>query len=139
MGNKSYDNSSEYNSSKTFNIKKASLKNETTGLFNEEKLFEHYESIYYFKPLDTNIYGYRLNSDPEERNYYLNCTKCGKLNLDTGTSNEIKYIIEILRRCKFCLTIFDTFSSPDNIITKYNFEKNKFPLSFDKITTFIKK
>jgi hypothetical protein len=138
MGNKSFQKPSECEFLKT-SINKANLTNnyKKTGLFSEEKLFENYDSISYLI-VDTNIYGYRLHSDPEERNYYLNCINCGKLNLDTGITNEIKYVI-ILNRCKHCFTLFDTFSSPDNIITKSNSEKTRSPHTFEMITKFIKK
>ncbi len=41
--------------------------------------------------IDSNIFGLRLDSDPEEREYYLKCPLCDKLLLDNGLSKEIEY------------------------------------------------
>ena len=64
------------NKSPDFNLKKRD------SLYSEEKLFENYEN--------SNIYGMRLDSDPEIREYYFDCPKCGKLLLDKGINKEIK-------------------------------------------------
>ena len=68
--------SNKSNKSPYLNLKKKDL------LYSEEKLFENYEN--------TNIYGMRLDSDPEIREYYFDCPKCGKLLLDKGIHKEIK-------------------------------------------------
>jgi len=38
---------------------------------------------------DSNIIGIRLDSDPEDRDFYVNCPECGKLNLDKGLHKEL--------------------------------------------------
>ena len=47
-------------------------------------------TVYLFKK-DTSIFGYRLDTDPEEREFYVNCSNCGHLVLDNGLSKHIKY------------------------------------------------
>lgn len=54
------------------------------SLFAEDKLFENFESKFFTNLSDTSIFGMRLDSDPEDREYYLNCVNCSKLNLDDG-------------------------------------------------------
>jgi hypothetical protein len=39
---------------------------------------------------DTSIFGYRLDTDPEDREYYINCPFCGKLNLDRGLAKNLQ-------------------------------------------------
>lgn len=38
---------------------------------------------------DTEIFGYRLDSDPEDREYFVNCPNCSALLLDNGIGNSI--------------------------------------------------
>lgn len=57
-------------------------KKDSLLLYSEEKLFENFEN--------TNIYGLRLDSDPETREYFYDCPNCGKLLLDKGILKEIK-------------------------------------------------
>ena len=40
--------------------------------------------------LDTEIFGYRLDSDPEEREFYITCKKCNKVQIDNGLSSSFK-------------------------------------------------
>jgi hypothetical protein len=51
------------------------------------------------KFIDTSIFGFRLDTDPEDREFYLNCPFCGKLNLDTGLGKALI--------CKSCNKDFD--------------------------------
>ena len=62
--------------SPNFNLRKKD------SLYSEEKLFENFEN--------SNIYGLRLDSDPESREYFYNCPECDKLLLDKGILKEIK-------------------------------------------------
>ena len=49
--------------------------------------------------LDTSIFGFRLDTDPEDREFYVNCPFCEKLNLDTGLGKALS--------CKSCNKDFD--------------------------------
>ena len=56
--------------------------------------------------LDTEIFGYRLDSDPEEREFYITCKKCNKVQIDNGLSNSFK--------CKRCGNIIEIDEEDDN-------------------------
>ena len=49
--------------------------------------------------LDTEIFGYKLDSDPEEREFYVSCPYCEKLEIDNGINREIV--------CSRCNKVFE--------------------------------
>lgn len=65
------------------------------------KLFKFLYIYIYISPIsiDTSIFGFRLDTDPEDREFYLNCPFCSKLNLDSGLTKTII--------CKTCKKEFD--------------------------------
>ena len=100
MGNKTITSDTPYGSktpTKKSLISKGGLSNiknknnsaQKDGLYAEDKLFENFDSKDLIINLDSNIFGVRLDSDPEMREFYLNCPQCGKLILDKGLSKEI--------------------------------------------------
>ena len=61
------------------------------GLYSDKRVFRDYESKENFNKLkDTKIFGMKLDSDPERREYYYTCINCGKLLLDKGIKKELK-------------------------------------------------
>jgi len=75
-----------------FELKKSKSEKKYDDIFSSQKPFETYESKFLdnlFSLQDTNIFGYYLNTDPEEREYFISCPVCKFFNLDEGFNKNI--------------------------------------------------
>ena len=77
---------------------------------NYMKVYLLYILLYvYIYIIDTEIFGYRVDSDPEEREYYISCPFCKKIQLDNGICTSIK--------CKRCQKVFDIPDQANDILS----------------------
>ena len=78
---------------------------------NYMKVYLLYILLYvYIYIIDTEIFGYRVDSDPEEREYYISCPFCKKTQLDNGICTSIK--------CKRCQKVFDIPDQANEILSE---------------------
>jgi len=97
------------------NKKSKSEKKDTKDdkIFGVDKPFEGFDSniniLTIIITIDTNIFGYHLNTDPEEREYFISCPVCRFVNLDHGFGKNITYVYVICFILLFFFSVFILF------------------------------